>query len=53
MKLSKLEEFSAKGLYGNFGILNLELENDDDENMTLSSKFIENGRNEKCLMNSK
>jgi len=52
MKVDALEDFSAKGLYGKFGILNMELENDDDDddkNMTLSSKFIENGKGRKVL----
>ena len=39
MKLDSLEDFSAKGLYGKFGILNIELENDEN---VLSGKFIEN-----------
>jgi hypothetical protein len=38
--------FSAKGFYGKFGILNLELENDEN---TLSDKFIENGKELKVL----
>ena len=46
MKLGKLEDFSAKGFYGKFGILNLELENDEN---TLSGKFIENGKEQKVL----
>ncbi len=48
MKLGKLEDFSAKGFYGKLGILNLELENDEN---TLSGKFIENGKELKFLMN--
>ena len=51
MEFGKLEDFSSRGFYGKFGILNLELENnnDDDENMTLSGKFIENGEEQKVL----
>ena len=46
MKLESLEDFSANGFYGKFGILNLELENDEN---TLSGKFIENGKELKVL----
>ena len=50
MELGKLEDFSAKGFYGKFGILNLELENnEDDGNTMLSGKFIENGEEQKVL----
>ena len=48
MKVDALEDFSAKGFYGKFGILNLELENNDDANV-LSGKFIENGKELKVL----
>jgi hypothetical protein len=48
MKLDSLEDFSAKGLYSRFGILNLELKNNNDENL-LSGKFIENGKEQKVL----
>ena len=46
MILSSLEDFSAKGIDGKFGILDIALENDQ---RTLTGTFIENGKKQKIL----
>jgi Calcineurin-like phosphoesterase len=46
MNLGSLEDFTVKGLYERFGILNLELQNDEN---VLSGKFIENGKEQKKI----
>jgi hypothetical protein len=46
MQLSSLKDFSAKGTAGKFGILNIEIENDQTP---LSGQFIENGKKQKIL----
>ena len=44
MQLSSLNEYSAQGIAGEFGILNIEIENDQTP---LSGEFIENGKKQK------
>ncbi|HSL13867.1 MAG TPA: purple acid phosphatase [Nitrososphaeraceae archaeon] len=46
MRLSSLEDFSAEGIDGKFGILDITLE---DDQKTLTGKFIENGKKQKIL----
>ena len=46
MSLSSLKDFSAKGIAGDFGIANIEIENDQTP---LSGEFIENGKKQKIL----
>ena len=46
MQLSSLKDFSAEGTAGKFGILNIEIENDQTP---LSGQFIENGKKQKIL----
>jgi hypothetical protein len=46
MQLSSLKDFSAEGFAGDFGILNIEIENDQTP---LSGQFIENGKKQKIL----
>lgn len=46
MVLSSLEDFTAEGRDGDFGILDITLERD---RKTLTGKFIENGKKEKVL----
>ena len=46
MVLSSLEDFSAKGIDGKFGILDIALEKDQ---RTLTGTFIENGKKQKIL----
>jgi hypothetical protein len=44
MQLSSLNDYSAQGIAGEFGILNIEIENDQTP---LSGQFIENGKKQK------
>ncbi|MGZ5551682.1 MAG: metallophosphoesterase [Nitrososphaeraceae archaeon] len=44
MQLSSLNDYSAQGIAGEFGILNIEIENDQTP---MSGKFIENGKKQK------
>jgi calcineurin-like phosphoesterase family protein len=46
MALSSLKDFSAKGIAGDFGIANIEIENDQTP---LSGEFIKNGKKQKIL----
>ena len=46
MQLSSLKDFSAKGIAGDFGIANIEIENDQTP---LSGEFIQNGKKQKVL----
>jgi hypothetical protein len=46
MQLSSLKDFSAEGFAGDFGILNIEIENDQTP---LSGEFIKNGKKQKIL----
>ena len=46
MQLSSLKDFSAEGIAGEFGIANIEIENDQTP---LSGQFIENGKKQKVL----
>src|ERR671910_1956508 len=46
MQLSSLKDFSAKGIAGDFGIANIEIENDQTP---LSGEFIKNGKKQKVL----
>jgi hypothetical protein len=46
MILSSLEDYAAKGIDGKFGVLDLEFE---DDQKTLKSSFIENGKKKKVL----
>ena len=46
MTLSSLDDYSAKGLDGDFGVLDLVLE---DDQKTLKGSFIENGKKKKVL----
>ena len=46
MTLSSLEDYSAKGIDGTFGILDIALENDGK---TLTGTFIENGKDKDIL----
>jgi calcineurin-like phosphoesterase family protein len=46
MQLSSLKDFSAEGISGDFGIVNIEIENDQTP---LSGEFIENGKKQKNL----
>jgi hypothetical protein len=46
MQLSSLKDFSAEGIAGDFGILNIEIENDQTP---LSGEFIKNGKKQKIL----
>ncbi len=46
MVLSSLEDFSAEGIDGTFGILNIILEADQK---TLTGTFIENGKKKKVM----
>jgi hypothetical protein len=46
MTLSSLEDYSAKGIGGTFGILDITLENDGK---TLTGTFIENGKDKDIL----
>jgi Calcineurin-like phosphoesterase len=46
MQLSSLKDFSAQGFAGDFGILNIKIENDQTP---LSGEFIENGKKQKIL----
>jgi hypothetical protein len=46
MQLSSLKDFSAKGIAGDFGIVNIEIENDQTP---LSGEFIKNGKKQKIL----
>jgi hypothetical protein len=46
MQLSSLKDFSAQGFAGDFGILNIEIENDQTP---LSGEFIKNGKKQKIL----
>ena len=46
MQLSSLKDFSAEGIAGDFGILNIEIENDQTP---LSGEFIKNGKKQKVL----
>ena len=46
MVLSSLEDFSAEGIDGTFGILNIALENDQK---TLTGTFIENGKKKEVM----
>ena len=45
MQLSSLKDFSAEGIAGDFGILNIEIENDQ----ALSEEFIKNGKKQEIL----
>jgi Calcineurin-like phosphoesterase len=44
MQLSSLKDYSVKGIDGDFGILNIQIENDQT---ILTGKFIENGKKQK------
>ena len=44
MQLSSLNDYSAQGIAGEFGILNIEIENDQTP---LTGEFIENGKKQK------
>ena len=46
MQLSSLKDFSAEGIAGEFGIANIEIENDQTP---LSGEFIKNGKKQKIL----
>jgi hypothetical protein len=46
MQLSSLKDFSAEGKAGDFGIVNIQIENDQTP---LSGQFIENGKKQKIL----
>jgi len=46
MQLSSLKDFSAEGFSGDFGILNIKIENDQTP---LSGEFIKNGKKQKIL----
>jgi hypothetical protein len=46
MQLSSLKDFSAEGFAGEFGIANIEIENDQTP---LSGEFIKNGKKQKIL----
>jgi hypothetical protein len=46
MTISSLEDFSAKGIGGKFGILDIALENDQK---TLTGTFIENGKKKQIM----
>ena len=46
MQLSSLKDFSAKGIAGDFGIVNIKIENDQTP---LSGEFIKNGKKQKIL----
>ena len=46
MVLSSLEDFSAEGIDGTFGILNIALESDQK---TLTGTFIENGKKKEVM----
>jgi hypothetical protein len=46
MQLSSLKDFSAEGFAGDFGILNVKIENDQTP---LSGEFIKNGKKQKIL----
>ncbi len=46
MQLSSLKDFSAEGIAGDFGIVNIEIENDQTP---LSGEFIKNGKKQKIL----
>ena len=46
MQLSSLKDFSAEGTAGDFGIVNIEIENDQD---SLSEEFIKNGKKQEIL----
>jgi len=46
MQLSSLKDFSAEGFAGDFGIANIEIENDQTP---LSGEFIKNGKKQKIL----
>ena len=46
MQLSSLKDFSAEGMAGDFGILNIEIESDQTP---LSGEFIKNGKKQKIL----
>jgi hypothetical protein len=46
MQLSSLKDFSAEGIAGDFGILNIEIDNDQTP---LSGEFIKNGKKQKIL----
>ena len=46
MTISSLEDFSAKGIGGKFGILDIALENDQK---TLTGTFIENGKKKQVM----
>ncbi|MDF2737030.1 MAG: hypothetical protein K0S93_886 [Nitrososphaeraceae archaeon] len=46
MQLSSLKDFSAKAIAGDFGIANIEIENDQTP---LSGEFIKNGKKQKIL----
>ena len=46
MTLSSLDDYAAKGLDGDFGVLDLEFE---DDQKTLKGSFIENGKKKKVL----
>ena len=46
MQLSSLKDFSAEGIAGEFGILNIQIENDQTP---LIGQFIENGKKQKIL----
>jgi hypothetical protein len=44
MQLSSLKDFSAEGIAGDFGIVNIKIENDQTP---LSGEFIKNGKKQK------
>jgi hypothetical protein len=46
MQLSSLKDFSAEGIAGEFGLVNIEIENDQTP---LSGEFIKNGKKQKIL----
>ena len=46
MTLSSIEDFSAEGIDGKFGILDIALENDQK---TLTGTFIENGKKKEVM----
>ena len=46
MQLSSLKDFSAQGIAGDFGIVNIEIENDQTP---LSGEFIKNGKKQEIL----
>ena len=46
MQLSSLKDFSAEGTAGDFGIVNIEIENDQ---ASLSEEFIKNGKKQEIL----